>query len=210
MTQTYGKGGSYEAMLPNEMTNEQMSQYVSSQSELGDLDLNELPEELDDRQLKSLIKYHDTVGTFLGEGENAHEHETKGVSSPSGAIASSIGKLRAPADTPIKGRITQKFDTPVNYTKSGRHGGLDIAAPEGTPIPINVSGTVLQVGNQGGKDYGQFVVIMGDDGVTRRYGHLSAQNVKQGQKVKPGDILGAVGNTGRSTGAHLHYEEATQ
>lgn len=132
----------------------------------------------------------------------------KGSAGSTGSIAADLGTLIAPtaADLPVKGTITQEFDTPVNYTRSGRHGGVDIAVPVGTPIPATIDGTVIQVQDQGDTDYGKEIVVQGSDGLLRRYGHLSQFNVKPGQQITAGNILGLSGSTGRSSGPHLHVE----
>ena len=84
------------------------------------------------------------------------------------------------------------------------HAGLDIAGERGQPIFATAAGTVTHVGFQGG--YGNLIVLDHGFGLETRYGHLLNYSVKSGVKVKRGDIIGHVGNTGRSTGYHLHYE----
>ncbi|MEN3124101.1 M23 family metallopeptidase [Janibacter sp. LM] len=84
------------------------------------------------------------------------------------------------------------------------HEGTDFAAPEGMPISCMSSGQVVHAGSMGG--YGKLVIIDHGGGVTTRYAHMSSFNVEVGQKVKAGERIGAVGNTGQSSGAHLHLE----
>lgn len=84
------------------------------------------------------------------------------------------------------------------------HSGLDISARHGTPILAPGGGTVSFVGSKGG--LGKTIIIAHNAGYKTRYGHLLDYNVKKGQKVKRGDIIGFMGNTGRSTGYHVHYE----
>lgn len=84
------------------------------------------------------------------------------------------------------------------------HQGLDIATDKGQPVMATANGQVESAAYNG--DYGNFLVLKHDFGLTTRYGHLSRFNVKPGATVKRGDIVGYVGSTGRSTGAHLHYE----
>jgi murein DD-endopeptidase MepM/ murein hydrolase activator NlpD len=86
----------------------------------------------------------------------------------------------------------------------GFHQGLDISTPKGTPVYATADGTVESAGYTG--DYGNLLVLRHDFGLTTRYGHLSGFNVKSGAPVHRGDVIGFVGSTGRSTGAHLHYE----
>lgn len=84
------------------------------------------------------------------------------------------------------------------------HKGIDLAAPKGTPIYASQSGTVTYSGIKGG--YGKFIKIKHDGGVETRYGHCSELIVKKGQKVKQGDLIALVGNTGVSKGNHVHFE----
>lgn len=98
----------------------------------------------------------------------------------------------------------------TNGIKSqGLHGynGIDLAAPYGTPILASASGTVIisrGAGWNGG--YGNYVVITHDNGTQTLYAHNSQNIVYQGQYVVQGQVIGYVGNTGRSTGPHLHFE----
>jgi len=84
------------------------------------------------------------------------------------------------------------------------HPGLDISAQKGQSVFATADGVVQSAGYTG--DYGNLIVIKHEFGLSTRYGHLSAYKVKVGDTVKRGDIIGLVGSTGRSTGAHLHYE----
>lgn len=84
------------------------------------------------------------------------------------------------------------------------HTGLDFRAATGDPVRATANGKVASSGWQGG--YGRMVEIDHGNGLSTRYGHLSEINVKVGDIVKIGQVIGAVGSTGRSTGPHLHYE----
>ena len=84
------------------------------------------------------------------------------------------------------------------------HTGLDFRAATGDPVRATANGKVVSSGWQGG--YGRMVEIDHGNGLSTRYGHLSEINVKVGDIVKIGQVIGAVGSTGRSTGPHLHYE----
>lgn len=86
------------------------------------------------------------------------------------------------------------------------HQGLDMAAVAGTPILAAESGKVTFSGWQ--EDYGNFVVIDHGAGYVTRYAHSSRRLVENGQMVKKGQVIALVGNTGRSTGPHLHFEVA--
>ena len=84
------------------------------------------------------------------------------------------------------------------------HRGLDIAARTGTPIKAADGGKVIFAGRKGA--YGNLVEIDHGNGYVTRYGHCSTINVKVGERVYKGQVVAKVGNTGRSTGSHLHFE----
>ena len=111
-----------------------------------------------------------------------------------------------PAIAPVKGIFTSGFGVRADPMTHGRgdHQGVDIAAAPGQPVRASADGVVIRAAEIGG--LGQAVFIAHGFGVTTRYGHMSRIEVRPGQRVKRGDIVGRVGNTGRSTGYHLHYE----
>jgi murein DD-endopeptidase MepM/ murein hydrolase activator NlpD len=85
------------------------------------------------------------------------------------------------------------------------HSGTDLAAPEGTPVLATRSGRVAVSDNLGG--YGLTVILRhGEDNLESRYAHLSRVAVRPGEWVEQGEVIGLVGNTGTSTGPHLHFE----
>lgn len=84
------------------------------------------------------------------------------------------------------------------------HSGLDFRASTGDPVRATANGKVVNAGWSGG--YGRMVEIDHGNGLSTRYGHLSAINVKVGERIAIGQVIGEVGSTGRSTGPHLHYE----
>ena len=85
------------------------------------------------------------------------------------------------------------------------HTGMDFTAPTGTPIYATGDGVVERV-TKSRRGYGNHVVLKHNFGYRTRYAHMSEFNVKKGQKVKRGDVIGFVGSTGTSTAPHLHYE----
>ncbi len=111
-----------------------------------------------------------------------------------------------PSIWPTRGWVTSDFGTRIDpYTAERKmHQGMDIATPHGQTVYTPSDGTVVFVGSEGG--YGKVLVIDHGYGVKTRYGHLSEIYVHLGDRVKRGDKVAAVGNTGRSTGPHLHYE----
>jgi murein DD-endopeptidase MepM/ murein hydrolase activator NlpD len=84
------------------------------------------------------------------------------------------------------------------------HQGLDISADHGSPVYATADGAIRQASREGA--YGNLVTIDHGYGLETRYGHLSRFDVKVGDQVKRGDVIGRVGATGRATGPHLHYE----
>lgn len=107
------------------------------------------------------------------------------------------------AVNPIKGNITSRYGSRESI-RDHAHKGLDIAASTGTKIKAVADGTVTFAATSGA--YGNLIKINHGNGVETYYGHCSKINVKKGQTVKAGEIIGAVGSTGRSTGPHLHLE----
>jgi murein DD-endopeptidase MepM/ murein hydrolase activator NlpD len=111
-----------------------------------------------------------------------------------------------PSIWPTRGWVTSDFGARIDpYSGERRmHEGLDVATPHGQAVQTPSDGTVVFVGTEGG--YGKILVVDHGYGVKTRYGHLSEIFVGLGDRVKRGEKIGAVGNTGRSTGPHLHYE----
>jgi murein DD-endopeptidase MepM/ murein hydrolase activator NlpD len=95
---------------------------------------------------------------------------------------------------------------PDPYTgEKSFHTGIDIGVPTGTPIIAAHDGVVTKVVN-GTTGYGKYIVIEGEDGISSRYAHCDALLAAVGQEVKQGDAIAASGDTGNSTGPHLHFE----
>lgn len=107
---------------------------------------------------------------------------------------------------PVTGTITSPFGWRSNPFGGSPefHQGLDIAAPSGTTVTAAASGTVIMAQWYGG--YGNYILIDHGGGFSTGYGHLSAIYVANGQSIKRGQAIGAVGSTGASTGPHLHFE----
>ena len=104
---------------------------------------------------------------------------------------------------PVSGIITSRFGSRESIRSSG-HSGLDIATKKGTNIKAAAGGTVIFAGYSGA--YGNVVKISHGSGIKTYYAHCSKLYVKTGDTVSAGDVIAAVGSTGRSTGNHLHFE----
>lgn len=106
---------------------------------------------------------------------------------------------------PVIGRLTSPFGyrrDPFTGRKSF-HTGIDIAAPRGTPIKLTLDGKVSYTGYSA--VYGNYVIVTHSGGYQSMYGHMHTIKVKRGQILSQGGIIGTVGNTGRSTGPHVHF-----
>ncbi len=116
-----------------------------------------------------------------------------------------------PAIQPISNKDLKKIASGFGYRihpiyKTGKmHTGIDFTASQGTEIYATGDGSV-STADAAGTGYGRHVIIDHGYGYQTLYGHMSRINVHKGQKVKRGDLIGYVGNTGSSTGPHLHYE----
>ena len=111
-----------------------------------------------------------------------------------------------PSLWPVRGAVTSRFGPRRSPYGEGNevHPGIDIQAQYGMPVTAGGDGEVVFAGRDPG--YGRLVIIDHGGDIDTLYGHLSAVYVREGQKVRRGQPLGAVGATGRATGAHLHYE----
>ena len=115
-------------------------------------------------------------------------------------------KLSTKPILPVEGNITSAFGYRLNpiTKKESFHTGIDIASPKSTPIKAALAGTVKEAGKS--TAYGNYILLIHDNGVVTFYGHCDKLLKKQGDKVKAGDIIALVGSTGISTGYHLHFE----
>ena len=108
--------------------------------------------------------------------------------------------IEQPLMRPVAGPVTSPFGV-----RWGRmHAGIDIGGPIGTPIRAAASGVVVSAGWNAG--YGRIVVIRHAGGLSTAYAHMSAITVGRGRAVAQGDVVGRRGDTGHSTGPHLHFE----
>ncbi len=111
-----------------------------------------------------------------------------------------------PSIAPIRGILTDGFGGRSDpFTgNAASHQAIDISSASGQPIRSPADGIVVKA--EWANGYGNVIYVSHGYGYSTRYGHLSGYNVRPGQKVKRGDVIGFVGSTGRSTGPHLHYE----
>lgn len=142
---------------------------------------------------ESLVPYVQSNGMI---GHTAPEYEgTLFMRNPAVGNAQGRGKAYGPR-APIPGVTTSKF-----------HAGQDISNATGTPVVAAFAGTVLAVGENGVQDRtGKYILIKNPDGEGQYYGHLSRQDVRQGDTVREGQQIGLMGATGNVTGPHLHFE----
>jgi len=112
----------------------------------------------------------------------------------------------APNLWPVEGQVTGSFGERIDpFNGEGAfHSGVDIGSSYGHPIVAPADGIVITTDTMGG--YGKTIIINHGNSISTRYGHLSGFAVAAGQHVTRGEVIGYVGESGRSTGPHLHYE----
>ncbi len=167
-------------------TNEALA--IKLKEKLGELDSSDLSKEVD-----RLLSVSSEREKELAELSNFLEDQKLMLS-------------HIPSIWPAEGWVTSGFgyrSSPFTSSKKFHH-GMDIANNIGTPIHSPADGIVIYTGSRDG--YGRTLVINHGFGLTTRYAHCSEFKVKVGKRVKRGDLVATVGNTGRSTGPHLHYE----
>ena len=145
-------------------------------------------------------RWADLMAEILTPGEQTDRY---------GAYMQTYGNRQAfanPFDFPWLGYVSSPYGWRIHPTTGAKdlHRGVDIAAAQGTPVAAIHDGKVVSAGDTG--SYGLCVVIEDDKGYQSRYAHCSSLSVSAGQEVRRGDVIGAVGSTGNSTGPHLHLE----
>jgi murein DD-endopeptidase MepM/ murein hydrolase activator NlpD len=117
-----------------------------------------------------------------------------------------VAATTAPTLWPVMGPITGPFGSRIDpFNGEGAfHAGVDISCRYGQPIMAPADGVVTYAGFFSG--YGRMLIVDHGNGISTRYGHLSGFAVTDGQTLRKGEVIGYVGMSGRSTGAHLHYE----
>ena len=128
--------------------------------------------------------------------------ESKAMREEALRAARASGKMLRPSLGPITSQFGSRFHPVLGYSRF--HAGTDFGAAHGSPIQAAETGVVLFSGWYGG--YGNAVILDHGDGLTTLYAHASRLNVREGEIVKKGDVVAAIGTTGLSTGPHLHFE----
>ncbi|MBK5933226.1 murein DD-endopeptidase MepM/ murein hydrolase activator NlpD [Rhodovulum imhoffii] len=170
-----------------------------------------------DSLLKSVRQGYSGIGgpltplSYSTKGTEPHPDEVRGS-----ALLARLDELNlyriaaesAPFASPL--RTSYRMSSPFGYRNhpiiggSRMHAGVDMAGAHGSPIYATADGVVVRAGWVSG--YGRMVDIRHDYGITTRYAHMSKLRVSKGERVSRGQQIGDMGNTGRSTGTHLHYE----
>jgi murein DD-endopeptidase MepM/ murein hydrolase activator NlpD len=137
--------------------------------------------------------------TIMQEGENLRALDR---------LMARAGKALAalPSRWPVRGSVNSEYGNRKSpwTDETEFHAGIDIGANRGTAVQAPAAGTVVFAGTA--PEYGTTVIVDHGQDIKSRYGHLSQISVKTGQKVERGTLLAYTGNTGRSSGPHLHYE----
>ncbi|MEM8963463.1 MAG: peptidoglycan DD-metalloendopeptidase family protein [Acidobacteriota bacterium] len=159
--------------------------------------------DLEVAELEAAVQEGDEVDGLRGRLErlsNNIDTLQEAITERNAAVAS------LPSIAPVQGLFTSGFGYRKDpfHKRRAFHAGLDIVAAPGTPIMASGDAIVLRAGRIGA--LGNAVYLSHGDGIVTRYGHLQDVLVTPGQRVRRGDAIGTLGNTGRSTGPHLHYE----
>jgi len=156
---------------------------------------------------ESILKIGDII--FVPNGIISQPVVSVAKTTSSGSKSSNIKVDSGYYARPVSGIITSKYGS----RKGGFHYGVDIGNKRGTPIMAAASGIVIKIvngckeGNSScGGRYGNYIKIQHENGTKTIYAHLNTVSVSYGEKVSQGDVIGSLGNTGRSTGPHLHFE----
>ncbi len=148
------------------------------------------------------------IDSKLDEVESESRAQEKNLRELDDYFAENLSLLATtPSIRPTRSKLlTSTFGVRTDPYTNHRvmHKGIDFAADHGADVIAPADGVVIFVGNRGG--YGKTVVLDHGFGIQTHYGHLSAYRVEIGQRIKRGQVIAGVGNTGRSTGTHLHFE----
>ena len=204
----------YYAIIEGEEEKAYVSQFSQAEdivNQLREKESNNIDQisilEMYDTELKDFAEVDATVAALYQQKVIIEQTTPKKVAIGKVNTSTNISYQKVPLTLnlikPISGIITSRFGARSSIRVSN-HTGLDIGASIGTPIKAAATGTVTFAGYKG--SYGYMVVISHSNEVETYYGHCSKLYVTAGQKVNQGDVIAAVGNTGNSTGPHLHLE----
>ena len=165
---------------------------------------------LADKQKEQARMLADNLTTFLAENDsyvqinNLHRRIAELIKNDTSIIESKsfISPLKSVS---WKSVITSRFGKRILRGKVNYHTGLDMGVVEGTEVSAIMSGKVL-IASNGNTGYGNYIVINHGSGFVSLYAHLSKIMIAEGSNVSKGDVIGKSGNTGNSTGPHLHLE----
>ena len=184
--------------MENEQLNREIDELRLIKSKIGDLyqisnylfkisSLNN-----NDDGLNSNSKFKMFVDSINDTNDQTYQHFIK-----------SEKQISIPNITPVEGWITRQFNQDT-ISDNRNHLGIDFAPASGTPIKATANGVVGKIEND--KFYGILITVLHENGYSTRYGHCSQALVAKHERVNKGQTIALVGNTGRSTAPHLHYE----
>ena len=176
------------AAQTEELRNTKAMQLAATSSKVQQLAAQENHLEAESRQIAALARRAERTAAAASRSSAATAPAAAAVSSGSGWA------------WPASGPVTSEF----GYRWGRQHAGIDIGAPEGSPIYAATAGVVSYAGSMGG--YGNMVLVDHGGGIVTAYAHQSAILVSVGTSVGRGQQIGRVGSTGNSTGPHLHFE----
>lgn len=152
---------------------------------------------------RELVNARESERQFIAEA-NALAAADARVRAQIAAATAASAPSAAPSSSGLIWPVSGPVTSPYGQRWGRLHAGIDIAAGSGTPIRAAASGRVIFAGWEGG--YGNYTIIDHGNGLATCYAHQSSIGVSTGQSVSQGQVIGAVGNTGHSFGAHLHFE----
>ena len=210
-----GRTDRFASHLDKQLAKTQKAQPANAVAAQGPLDESEWQASLDPSAFKSVsLAWKSPFSSLstseiledLSELENKASHLEENVHKAFMASQDQyLPWVALPTLWPARGWITGEFgDRRGRHNRGHFHEGIDIAAPTGTSIVAPADGVVVFSGYRQG--YGQAIIIDHGYGMSTLYGHCSQMLVGEGAQVKRGMLIATVGNTGRSTGPHLHYE----
>ena len=170
----------------------------------SDFNIRDLKDRPDDVVMLRELEDLKTLSSFLNKSVESFE-EITGLLVAQGELLVELPTLWPLKN--VRGRITNYFGPSIHpFTRKWYlHKGIDIAYKRGTPIVSTANGKVVEKGYEP-LGFGNYIVIRHRYGFFTKYAHLDKVYVKEGQNVTQGEVVGAMGNTGLSTGPHLHYE----